>query len=87
MAKLARIEQQIAELDAESTEITAKRSRLQVEKAKIYEILAGGNSFDLRTTKRIASRHAPRLPEIAPADRARAQSALREASNRRRSGS
>jgi len=87
MAKLARIEQQIAELDAESTEITARRSRLQVEKAKIYEELAGGAAFDLRTAKRITTRHVPRLPTVISADdRLRAQAAIRQSSNRRRAG-
>jgi hypothetical protein len=80
MAKLARVTHQLAEIDA-------RRAELLSEQARIYDELSEGETVDMRTGRRhpTIAKRAPLAP-VAAEDRALAQAALRDNSNRRRSG-
>lgn len=78
MAKLARISERRAELNAEL-------AQLEAERAKIERSLADGE-VDPRTLRRAPRAAAPVLPQVSEVDRARARQALRESALRRRVG-
>jgi len=71
MARLARIDHDLAELDAQRAELGAKR-------AAIWAELAEGETVDLRTLRRPKTPHVPTLPEPTEIDRARARAYLRQ---------
>lgn len=78
MAKLARIDQRLAELQAEQASLLAERSQ-------VFVALADGE-VELPTMRRGARLHVPALPKISETDRARARRELNSAGLRRRLG-
>lgn len=79
MAKLARCDERMAELNAELAEVMAAR-------AKILRELADGETVDPRTLRRLPKRHETEIPEPSDAARALAKTSLRQAGRRRRFG-
>jgi hypothetical protein len=79
MAELARLEHEIAELDA-------RRAALQARKAGIFSELAEGESVDLRTMRKSRTVRQPQLAPVSELDKARATSALQQLGLRQRLG-
>jgi len=77
MAKLARIDHEMAELDARRAELGAKR-------AAIWAELAEGETVDLRTMRKPKTPHRPQIAPVSDVDRARARGFLRDSDLRRR---
>jgi len=77
MAKLARIDHEIAELDA-------RRAELGAQRAAVWAELADGETVDLRTMRKQKTPHRPQIAPVAEVDRARARAFLRESDVRRR---
>lgn len=77
MAKLARIENRIADLDAE-------RAQLSAEKAKIYNELAEGTTVDMTTGKRLPREKQFTFEPDDPGIRAKALSAIHHYTNRKK---
>lgn len=77
MAKLARIDHDVAELDA-------KRAELGAQRAAVWAELAEGAEIDLRTLRKARAPHRPEIPEPNDIDRARARIALRDHELRKR---
>ena len=71
MAKLAAIDHDLAELDAQ-------RAQLGVKRAAIWAELAEGETVDLRTLQKHKTPHRPALPPASDEDRARARSYLQQ---------
>lgn len=76
MAKLARIDHDVAELDA-------KRAELGAQRAAVWKELADGAEVDLRTLRKTRAPHRPQLEPASELDRARARMYLREIEIRR----
>ena len=77
LAKLARIEHRVAELDAE-------RAQLSAEKAKIFDAMADGETVDMATGKRQPRERKLDFDPVDPDARAKALRSLHEHTNKRR---
>lgn len=71
MAKLARIDHDVAELDA-------RRAELGAQRAAVWQELADGVTVDIRTLRKTKAPHAPSIAPASEVDRARARRYLRE---------
>lgn len=77
LAKLARIDHQLAELHGRMAELLAQRARL-------FDEMSDSEVSSLTTGRKTPVRCEPQLPPVSDTDRARARAALREADIRRR---
>lgn len=77
MAKLARIAQRFAELDAE-------RAQLSAENAKIFHEMADGEVVDMTSGKRQPRERKLEFDPVDPEARAKALKSLNEHTNKRR---
>ena len=84
MAKLARIDHDVAELDGQMAETASRRAQLGVQRAAVWAELAEGEVVDLRTLQKPKTPHRPTIAPPSEVDRARARALLRDGDLRRR---